>query len=187
MLEYADRVIRVVSKIVLGVLIVMGFVMLGVSWAHIFCRYALNSSLSWSEEILKILVVWFCLLSATFISVRREHVSIVVFKQRFPKAMEKCADMAVSFLTFLSAAIMFYIGLRLANWAGMRKSPALRIPYSYMYAAIYVGFGLMALYELRNLLADIFAPNSPPAMVDSAPPSEALVRGAEPDNARPSV
>ncbi len=169
MLDLADRIIRLISKGVLYVIIVIGFVMLGVSWAHIFCRYILNDSLSWSEELLKILLVWFCLLSATFISVRREHVSIVIFKQQFPGPLRKVADIAVSFLMFLAAALMLYVGIRLSGWVGIRKSPALRIPYAYMYASIYVAFGLMTLYELRNFLADLVAPGRAPAMVDAAP------------------
>lgn len=179
MLENADKVIRFTSNIVLAVLIVLGFVMLGVSWAHIFCRYILNDSLTWSEELLKIFVVWFCLLSATFISVRREHVRITIFKQRLPERLEKLTDLMVSFLMFFCSLVMCYIGVRLASWAGMRKTPALRIPFAYMYASIYISFGIMAAYELRNFLADIFCPGHSPAIVDSAPTLEAMVAQAE--------
>ena len=179
MLDFSDKVIRFVSNLVLAVLIVLGFVMLGVSWAHIFCRYVLNDSLTWSEELLKVLVVWFCLLSATFISVRREHVRITIFKQRLPQKLEALSDLAVSFLMLFGSLLMCYIGIRLSSWAGMRKTPALRIPFAYMYASIYVSFGIMTLYELRNFLADIFAPGHPPAIVDSAPTLDDMVAQAE--------
>lgn len=166
MFDTFDKFIRGISKAVLAVIMVIGFVMLVVAWAHIFYRYALNNSLTWSEELLKILLVWFCLLSATFISVRREHVKIVIFKQLLPKVLENKVDLFVSFLMFFGSAAMCYIGWRLAGNAGMRRSPALRIPFSHMYAAIYVSFFIMALYELRNFLADILAPGRPAALSD---------------------
>lgn len=170
MFESFDKIIRGISKAVLAVIIAIGTVMLIVSWAHIFYRYALNNSLTWSEELLKILLVWFCLLSATFISVRREHVGIVVFKQLLPKALEKRMDLFVSFLMFFGSAAMCYIGWRLAGNAGIRRSPALRIPFAHMYAAIYVSFAIMALYELRNFLSDLTNPDRPAAL--SEPPEE---------------
>ncbi|MCC8164549.1 MAG: TRAP transporter small permease [Planctomycetes bacterium] len=184
MLSLTDKVIRFISKLVLAALIVIGVVMLGVSWAHIFCRYVLNDSLTWSEELLKVLVVWFCLLSATFISVRREHVRITIFKQRLPKRLEKFADLFVSFLMFFGSFVMCVIGVKLASWAGIRKTPALRIPFAYMYASIYVSFGIMALYELRNFLVDLLKPGSPPAIVDAAPSIEELAALAEAEEKR---
>ncbi len=168
MLDIADKIIRLLSTIVLAALIIIGFSMLGISWAHIFCRYALNNSLSWSEELLKVLVVWFCLLSATFISVKREHVRITIFKQLLPKRLERLADLFVSFIMFAGSVAMCYIGWRLAAWAGIRKTPALRLPFAYMYASIYVSFGLMSLYELRNFLVDLIKPGYPPALHDKA-------------------
>lgn len=186
MLPIVDRIIRVLCYVVLAVLIVMGFVMLGVSWAHIYYRYFQNSSLSWSEELLKILVVWFCLLSASFISVRRDHVRITIFKSKMPAPVEKAMDYLVSFLMFLASVIMCYVGYRLAMWAGMRKTPVLRIPFFYMYISICVSFALMALYELRNFLADIFAPGSPPAMVDNEASEFAAIE-EDNESAQPGV
>ena len=166
MLETSDRVIRIICNVVLGVLIVMGFAMLGISAAHIFYRYVLNNSLGWSEELLKVLVVWFCLLSASFISIRRDHVSITIFKQQFPKKLEKFANLAVSFLMLFGSVVMCYVGIKLAWWVGVRRTPALKIPFFYLYASIFVSFGIMSIYELRNFIADLFYPGSKPALVD---------------------
>lgn len=168
--DIADKIIRIINKIILAVIMVIGSGMFIVTLAHVFFRYVMNDSLTWSEELLKICIVWFCLLSASFISVRREHVGIVIFKQLFPKKLEKLADYFVSFLMFLVSATMCYIGWRLAMNAGMRKTPAIRFPFAYVYASIYISFGIMTLYELRNFLADVFQPGRPPAINDPLAP-----------------
>lgn len=181
MLDTYDKVVRTISKVVLGVIIVIGFAMLVVTWAHVFWRYALNNSLTWSEELLKIMVVWFCLLSATFISCRKEHVSIVIFKQMLPKFIERKMDIFTSFLMFAVSAVMCYIGWRLQAWAGIRRTPAIGFPIAYMYMSIFVAFGIMAIYELRNFLAMAIAPTRPPALNDPMAPLVDAPESESPD------
>ncbi|MDR1520737.1 MAG: TRAP transporter small permease [Planctomycetota bacterium] len=167
MLNAMDKSIRLISKAVLGAIMLIGTAMFVICLAHIFWRYALNDSLTWSEEVMKIMIVWFCLLSATFISCRREHVSIVIFKQMLPKPVERVLDVLVAFLIFLCALVMCWIGWRLAVWAGNRRTPAIGFPVAYQYAAIFAAFGVMAFYEARNFLALLLEPSRPPVLSES--------------------
>ena len=159
--------VRVTSRVVLNIIIAIGLVMLAIALMHIFSRYVLNSSLTWSEELLKILLVWFCLLSASYIAVRREHVSIVVFKQMFPKRVEHAMDSAVQIIMFLASLTVFFIGILMIIRSGSRVTPALGFPYAVKYAAVSVAFAVMSLYELRNILFDIFRPGEEPAVAGS--------------------
>ena len=128
--------------------------MLVVAWAHVFCRYVLNDSLTWSEELLKILVVWFCLLSTTIIAVQREHVSIVVFKQMMPLKVNHALTFIAQVLMFIASVIVLVIGIDFVMIAGSRMTPALRLPYRYTFSAIPVAFAILSLYEFRNMIAD---------------------------------
>lgn len=181
MLDTYDKVIRGVGKIVLAVLVVLGCAMLVITWAHVFWRYFLNSSLTWSEEVLKIMVVWFCLLSATFISSRKEHVSIVIFKQMLPKFIERKMDIFTSFLMFAISLAMCYVGWRLQAWAGIRRTPATGFPVAYMYMSIFVAFAIMALYELRNFFAMAIAPDRLPALSEPMAPLVDAPESESPD------
>lgn len=154
MLTALDKLIKVTYKIVLASVIAIGLVMLVVAWAHVFCRYVLNDSLTWSEELLKILLVWFCLLSTTIIAVQREHVSIVVFKEMMPKKVNLSLTFISQVLMLAASIIVLIIGIDFVLVAGSRMTPALRIPYRYTYSAIPVAFAILTLYELRNTIAD---------------------------------
>lgn len=154
MLAALDKLIKAVYKVVLAAIIAIGLVMLVVAWAHVFCRYVLNDSLTWSEELLKILLVWFCLLSTTVISVQREHVSIVVFKQMMPLKANQTLTLVAQVLMLVASVIVLFIGIDFVMVAGSRMTPALRIPYRYTYSAIPVAFAILSLYELRNTIAD---------------------------------
>ena len=74
MIEAFDKVITVLYKIIKVILCVVLLTMVGVLMAHIIFRYVLNNSLTWSEELLKILLVWFGMMSVAILAVRREHV-----------------------------------------------------------------------------------------------------------------
>lgn len=154
MLAALDKLIKAVYKVVLAAIIAIGLVMLVVAWAHVFYRYVLNDSLTWSEELLKILLVWFCLLSTTVIAVQREHVSIVVFKQMMPLKVNHALTFIAQVLMLIASTIVLFIGIDFVMVAGSRMTPALRIPYRYTFSAIPVAFAILTLYEFRNTVAD---------------------------------
>ena len=165
MLDILNNVVRKTSRIVMVLIIAIGLFMLVISLMHIFSRYVLNSSLTWSEELLKILLVWFCLLSASYIAVRREHVSIVVFKQMFPRKVEHIMNISVQVIMLLASLTVFFIGILMIIRSGSRTTPALGFPYAVKYAAVSVAFAVMSLYELRNILFDLFRPGEEAAVV----------------------
>ncbi len=154
MLDKIDNGIRFFNKFLLYFLVALIGVMLVVCWAHIFYRYVLNDSLTWSEEFMRILLVWFCMMSASILAVRREHVSIVVFKEMMPKKVNATLTRFTQILTFVASVGVFALGIRLVISAGVRTTPAMHMPYSWTYAAIPVAFAIISLYELRNVLAD---------------------------------
>lgn len=154
MLDKLDKSIRIFNKLLIYFLAVLIITMLAVCWAHVFYRYVLNNSLTWSEEFMRILLVWFCMLSASILAIRREHVSIVVFKNMMPKKVNNGLTRFTQILTFVASVIVFFLGIQLVISAGVRTTPAMHMPYSWTYAAIPVAFAIISIYELRNILAD---------------------------------
>lgn len=155
MLDKVDRFIRVFNKILLGVLVVVMAAMLIVCMLHVFFRYVLNNSLTWSEEFMRVSLVWFCMLSATILAARREHVSIVIFKEKMPPKLGLACTRFTQALTVAVCLVVAIIGVRMVIAAGSRATPAMGLPYSIAYAAIPAAFFILTLYELRNFIADL--------------------------------
>lgn len=159
MLDKLDKSIRIFYKLLLCFLVVLIVIMLAVCWAHVFFRYVLNDSLTWSEEFMRILLVWFCMLSASILAIRREHVSIVVFKDMMPKRVSAGMTRFTQILTFAASVVIFLLGIQMVISAGARTTPAMHMPYSWAYAAVPVAFAVISIYELRNVLADFLGGN----------------------------
>ena len=88
MVEKIDKALEVVFKIMKVLLILVLVSMVVILMAHIVFRYVLNNSLTWSEELLKLMLVWFGMMSVAVLAARREHVAIVAFKEHMPKSSE---------------------------------------------------------------------------------------------------
>ena len=155
MVTKLDPIVNKIGKFILAIIPAIGCVMLVVSLTHVFCRYVLGSSLTWSEEFLKITLVWFCMLSATVISQSREHIGIVIFKEMMPKKIQKMCEYFSQFLMLAASILVCIVGIVLLIKTAGQTTPALRWPIGIGYSAVPISFGLMAFYEVRNLWADI--------------------------------
>jgi TRAP-type C4-dicarboxylate transport system permease small subunit len=154
LLQNVEQVTKRLGRYVLGILTAMGAFMLILTWVHIFYRYVLNNSLSWTEEALKILLVWFCLISASVLAAEREHVKIVIFKEKLAKRVEQKVDLMTQFVTFAISLLVMIVGIIMTINSANNISPALGLPMPFAYAAVPFAFALMTLYEFRNLLID---------------------------------
>ena len=155
MIEKIDKILGVIFNILKVILIVLLISMVCILIAHIWFRYVLNNSLTWSEELLKILLVWFGMLSVAVLAARREHVAIVIFKNKMPKPLSKECSVITQVLTVVICIVGIVLGIKYCQSSGFRLTPALRIPYGRAYASIPVAFFFVAIFELRNLLVDL--------------------------------
>ncbi|KAI4442112.1 TRAP transporter small permease [Schaedlerella arabinosiphila] len=155
MVEALDKILTVSFKVLKAVLCAVLLGMVVILMAHIFFRYVLNNSLSWSEELLKILLVWFGMLSVSVLAARREHVAIVIFKERMSPKIAGLMTKITQILTVVICFVVIVVGVQYVISAGYRPTPALRLPYGYAYAAVPVSFVFVLLYEFRNLMSEL--------------------------------
>lgn len=154
MIDKIDKALKTVFEIMKVLLIIILVSMVAILMAHIFFRYVLNNSLTWSEELLKIMLVWFGMMSVAVLAARREHVAIVVFKEHMPKKVQNFLSKLTQLIIVGICVLMVVIGVQYCMKAGFRLTPALRIPYTWAYAAIPVSFLPVMLFELRNFIVD---------------------------------
>lgn len=176
MVEKMDKIVTVLYRFIRIILCGILLTMVGILMAHIISRYILNQSLTWSEELLKILLVWFGMMSVSVLAVRREHVSIVVFKEHMPGKFADLLTKITQILTVIVCIVVIYAGMRYVILAGHRPTPALRLPYRYAYSAIPVSFCFITIFELRNLIVD-FIGKGPYAAIEK--PKEDLTGGKD--------
>lgn len=106
----------------------IGLVMVVVVAAQVFCRYVLNYSLFWSEELARYLLVWMTFLGASVAYHRRVHPSIDILQKRVGPGTTHGMRIAVYVVALLFFGVLTIYGLQFAYFVRNQISPALQIP-----------------------------------------------------------
>lgn len=140
-------------------------------FANVTLRYTTNFSIIWAEEVARYMMIWMTFLGAGLVLRYGGHVAIGNFQELFGLGTQRAlrALIAVSLVAFF--AFMVWVGYSYTSRMQFQMTPATRIPFSYVYAAIPVGFALLFVhfllivraYVLENRYEDSGAPGDPPA------------------------
>jgi C4-dicarboxylate transporter DctM subunit len=115
-----------------------------VALIQVFCRYVLNNSLSWPEEMAKFAFVWFVFLGAEMVTRRSRHIVIDLVPRSLGPDALRIHTIAVRAISACVAAFLLIYGADLVSKSTF-TSPALQWPYTYLYLAVPVGAAIALL------------------------------------------
>ncbi|ANK38250.1 C4-dicarboxylate transport system [Staphylococcus sp. AntiMn-1] len=76
---------KIIDKLLLTLAGIALFVMVILSVYQVATRFILNSPSTMSEEIVRFLLIWFGLLSASYVFGVKQHIAILFIRERFPE------------------------------------------------------------------------------------------------------
>ncbi|HLT59499.1 MAG TPA: TRAP transporter small permease [Limnochordales bacterium] len=143
-----DRVARAVVAVLIGA---MSIILI----AQVFFRYVLQNSLPWSEEIARYLFVWASLLGASIALRLRFHPGLTLLVDRLPVKYRAGVGVLAHGLVLVLLLVVAREGFLIGRMNAWQRSPAVGIPMTYPYAAVWVGALIMAVHVLRFLVHDM--------------------------------
>lgn len=175
MTEPRPRALRAIDT---GLDLVLGGVlaaMAGLVFVNVFCRFVLQFSLSWADELAMVLLVWLTFLGAGAAMRDRMHYAFDYLVRALPPRGRRGVKAGGHALCLAMTLLLFFwsgrVVLLIADWV----MPATGMPRSWVYAACPVGCVFLMLHQVRNLLADLRAPDEPAATAE--PVAETAPRG----------
>ena len=111
-----------------NLLAVLGLSMALLVVVQVFCRYILNSSLFWSEELARYMLVWLSFIGATVAYYHHLHPGVDIITSRLSPAGQRLAFRVAHLVAMALALVMIVSGSRFAWFIRMQISPALAIP-----------------------------------------------------------
>lgn len=141
-LEWADWALKTVIAAMVAVMLI-------VIVLQVFCRYALNSALSWPEELARYLMIWSGLLAAIYAYQEGSHVGVTFLLERVSPAVARVIQAISHLLMGVFLSVVTWQGLVLLRGFIDLRSSALRIPMVLVYAAVPVSSLLMLLVCFR--------------------------------------
>lgn len=155
-LRLLDRVcggVNRVAEIMVGLLVAA---MTLDAFVQVVFRYAIESSLSWSEELARYLFVWVIFMGASVAVRRRQHIAMTALVNALPRRL-RMLPVLLSLGAFLGfMALFFVVCLPLIDNAWMTLSPELEIPIAWVYLAAPVGAALSVLHLTNSLLQTLW-------------------------------
>lgn len=129
-------------------LIVMLSAMTLVIGANITSRYLTGHSVAWADEVARYLMIWLTFTGAGLILRTGGHVAITRLQEVLPDTGQKLMRAAIVVGLLIFFGFMVHVGQQYAQRMQFQSTPALRIPFVYVYAAMPIGFGLLIIHLL---------------------------------------
>lgn len=119
---------------------------------QVFCRYVLDFSLRWSEEVPLILMVWFGFISLAIGVKKKLHICIELFFRMFPESIQKVISKFVDLCILVFGMVMIVFGWKLAAVMMASTMPATKMPTGYLYAIVPISGVFVVFDSFMNLL-----------------------------------
>jgi TRAP-type C4-dicarboxylate transport system permease small subunit len=148
MKKLIEKYEKVLDWITSGIMVALLVIVL----MQIASRYIFNSSLSWTEEAARYLMIWGVLLGVSLAYLNGYLISIETFVNRFPASVGRVVHVVNKLLSLFYTGILTVYGVNLCILGAQMQAPSLEISYVWIYLAIPVGAGLLFVLFLIHLL-----------------------------------
>lgn len=131
-----------------------------VSTALIFIQIVLrsfNTSLAWSEELVRYMYVWETWIGVSYAVKRGSHLRITMLKDKLTGRKRMILECFVLVVWIAFAIFIIFQSTRSIDtiMSFQQKSSALRIPMQYCYSSIPVGISLMSIRLIEEAIRQI--------------------------------
>jgi TRAP-type C4-dicarboxylate transport system permease small subunit len=155
----SERISRVMDKTLSYVVAVLLAAMSFTVFGNVVCRYFLDASLAWYEEVSRFLLIWIVFLGAVIAYIKGDHLGIDVLLIFLPPRPRQTVVVAADLLVLLALAIMFQGGWEMAmdSLASGWVAASVPIPYGWVYMVGPVSAALMFVQAVIKTAADMKA------------------------------
>lgn len=134
---------------------ILFFFVIAVTCVQVISRYVFNRSLTWSEESVRFMVVWMCMVGSAVSNFDDSHMTINIIVEKFPVALQFVVYTIRQLLIVVFCAASSYASLPLLKAAGTQQLGALPIPgYAWRLAGT-VGLAVMTVMTVLRWVYDL--------------------------------
>lgn len=117
-------------------------------FTNVALRYLASYSFVWAEELARYLMIWMTFIGAGIVLRFGGHVGINSIHHILPRRAAQTLRIGLALLMIAFFAAMAWHSIDYMQIAQFQTTPALGIPFSYIYAVFPVGFGLLIVHLL---------------------------------------
>jgi|APSaa5957512622_1039677.scaffolds.fasta_scaffold70846_2 TRAP-type transport system small permease protein len=123
--------------------------------AQVFCRYVLNFSPYWTEELTLIIMIYSGFLGAAVAYKKRLHINLQFFLMSLPVNYRKKAYFFIDCVLLVFSVYSIYYGWQLTEKTMNQINPALGWPVGTSYIAIPISGVIFLIFTIEKILDDL--------------------------------
>ncbi len=150
-----EKLSRTINNWIEPLLFGLGFSMSIIVAVQVFCRYVLNHSLFWSEELARYLLVWLTFLGASVAYRRKVHPGIDIVSARMSDSIQTIFAIFVHLASIILFGVMIFFGVKFAYFVRLQISPALYLPKWIVFSIIPLSGLILMVHSLAFLLTEL--------------------------------
>jgi TRAP-type C4-dicarboxylate transport system permease small subunit len=147
-----ERVLDGVAAVERWVCAALLVVIFAAATAQVFMRYVMSAPLAASDEVARFTLIWVTFLAAALTQNRDEHIAVLIIRARGGAKRRAVLHALANVVALLTAVLVVYLGIETMDRSARVTSPSLEISMSLVYLSVVLGFLLIALHSVRNLV-----------------------------------
>lgn len=158
MRNFINKCSNCINKLVIPIGCVFFLVLVVATIIQVLCRYFLKVSVPWSEELARFCFIWATMLGASVLVKTKGHPAVDALTGKLKGVAKNIQELFVCAVMLVVCYIGIQFGFQLVSKTLLQLSPALRIPYGYIYLSFPVGCIIMFLHllaEIANRVGDM--------------------------------
>ena len=122
---------------------------------NVFSRYFFNAPIAWVEEVSTSCFVYTVFVGAAWCLRTRQHVGVDLLVDRLPEKGREIVHFLTDIVILVLNSYVTYLSVLFMRSSKVKTMPILKISVNYLYFALLLGFGLMAIYSLIHCVNDV--------------------------------
>ncbi|PTL38371.1 TRAP transporter small permease [Alkalicoccus saliphilus] len=149
-IKVVDNINNVVGYVLAAFLAIMSIT---IFW-QVFSRYLIGTSIPWSEELARILMLYIVLLGSALALRKGQLLAVEVLPEILQKKNKSRLKLFVNLLSLFFYFILLYYGFTLAESVSGQRLPGLGISMFWFYFALSLGGFFLVINAVANILED---------------------------------
>jgi len=147
-----DKISQKVDYFLKYFLRILLLLMVAITFFQVMMRYVFNSPLTWAEETVGLIMIYFGLIGGSLGIYYCLHISLEYFLKKFLKKQEKLIRYIEIFLYIGFAFIEIIYGVQLMKLTRFSVLPATNLPVIYSYLALPIAGIIMTLFAVTLIV-----------------------------------
>ena len=112
------------------------FLIMSIGVLQVFCRYCLNSSLTWSEETMRYMLLWLIFTTLPIAAKSEKHISLNIILEHVSPKIKKWMEIVINLIEIIVIVILATHSIEVVALGKLLKGSSINIQMSYVYIIV---------------------------------------------------